>query len=64
MWPDFLGTALAHLLAEMQRESSEDTLARLTRNALEECLRDEPQWRGVLSVEDVELDEAAPTSLN
>jgi hypothetical protein len=25
--------------------------------ALEECLRDEPQWAGLLSVEPVELDE-------
>lgn len=32
--------------------------------ALEDCLRDEPQWRGRLWVEEVELDEAAAASLN
>jgi hypothetical protein len=31
--------------------------------ALEECLTDEPQWRGLLSVEEIELS-GAQTSLN
>jgi hypothetical protein len=31
--------------------------------ALEECLRDEPQWRGLLSVVEIELS-ADQTSLN
>jgi hypothetical protein len=33
------------------------------RRALEDCLRDEPQWRGSLWVEDVEFDHEH-TSLN
>jgi hypothetical protein len=28
-----------------------------THQALEECLRDEPQWTGLLSVEAIELEE-------
>ena len=32
--------------------------------ALEDCLRDEPDWRGLLRVEAVELAEASPLSLN
>jgi hypothetical protein len=33
------------------------------RRALEDCLRDEPQWRGRLEVKEVELDHRR-TSLN
>ena len=32
--------------------------------ALEDCLRDEPHWRGLLRVEKVELSDAASPSLN
>jgi hypothetical protein len=32
--------------------------------ALEDCLRDEPQWHGLLSVEQIELREENPPSLN
>lgn len=31
--------------------------------ALEDCLRDEPEWRGVLEVKEIELDQEH-TSLN
>ena len=29
--------------------------------ALEDCLRDEPQWRGLLRVEEIELSDTSPT---
>jgi hypothetical protein len=32
--------------------------------ALEDCLRDEPQWHGLPSVEQIELREENPPSLN
>jgi hypothetical protein len=32
--------------------------------ALEDCLRDEPQWRGQLHVEEIELSDAPSVSLN
>jgi hypothetical protein len=32
--------------------------------ALEDCLRDEPEWRGPLRVEEVELSNAASPSQN
>jgi hypothetical protein len=32
------------------------------RRALDDCLRDEPQWQGLLHVEEIEL--SAKTSLN
>jgi hypothetical protein len=32
--------------------------------ALEDCLRDEPQWRGPLHVEEIELSDAPSVSLN
>jgi hypothetical protein len=32
--------------------------------ALAECLRDEPEWRGLLRVQELELDSQAAPSLN
>ncbi len=35
-----------------------------TQRALEDCLRDEPEWRGLLSVEEVEPPHPLSVSLN
>jgi hypothetical protein len=34
------------------------------RRALEDCLRDEPDWRGLLRVEEIELSDFQTVSLN
>lgn len=33
-------------------------------HALEDCLRDEPQWPGLLQIHEVDIPEEAPPSLN
>ncbi len=39
-------------------------LAERTQHALEDCLRDEPDWRGLLSVEEIEPPNPPVVSLN